>query len=294
MKKTFRKSIKKVIRKIEGSEKTKINENKIEQKKVNKPYIEIGENWDNQENPIAFMFGFDSWKRERISKFFPEYRTAFMFGKANFSRLIPFLRDLTDVVFVVWSYSESTEVSKYAKEHNIKLIRVDDGFIRSIGLAGKRALPVSIVADKRSLYLNANEPSELEEILHTYDFETDGELLQRAKHCIDLVVKNKISKYNYVESKDINKIYGKKTKKRVLVIGEVEDDASIKYGVNRNVTNNELVFAAYRENPDAEIIFKPHPDILEGYREEKSESKDVSLIAKVIKEPLSMPGALEQ
>ena len=41
-----------------------------------------------------------------------------------------------------------------------------------------------------------------------------------------------------------------KNKKRILVIGQVEDDASIKYGCKKPITNTELVYLAYMENPD--------------------------------------------
>ena len=49
-----------------------------------KPFIEMGENWSKTEAvPVAFMFGFNPWKREHSSKFFSEYRTAFVCGQGD-------------------------------------------------------------------------------------------------------------------------------------------------------------------------------------------------------------------
>ena len=43
-----------------------------------------------------------------------------------------------------------------------------------------------------------------------------------------------------------------KTRKRVLVVGKVEDDASIRYGCFSRMTNNDLVRLAACEQADAE------------------------------------------
>jgi capsular polysaccharide export protein len=68
----------------------------------------------------------------------------------------------------------------------------------------------------------------------------------------------------------------------VLVIGQVEDDASIIYGSATRYNNNDIVQAAFLENPDAEIIYKPHPDVLGGHRAALSNPKDVADICTII------------
>ncbi|WP_053070284.1 glycosyltransferase family 29 protein [Alkalihalobacillus pseudalcaliphilus] len=254
------------------------------------PFIEIGENWYQTEKPIAFMFGFNPWKRAFISKCFPEYRTAFVFGSASIDRLLYYFQSNPSHLFVVWGYKESEEVHHYAKQQQIPLIRVEDGFIRSLDLGAKHSFPLSIVKDSRGLYFNPQQPSDLEHILLNTNF--DQVLLSQAQKNIQLIHTHGISKYNHAEKVDVTKIYGPKTAKRILVMGQVEDDASIKFGLDKNMTNNELVWAAYQENPNAEIIYKPHPDVLEGLREKRSDPKEVEHIAKVITSPLSVPDAL--
>ena len=53
---------------------------------------------------------------------------------------------------------------------------------------------------------------------------------------------------------------------RVLVVGQVEDDASIRLGAGELFTNRELLENARAARPDAVLIYKPHPDVVSGLR----------------------------
>ena len=53
---------------------------------------------------------------------------------------------------------------------------------------------------------------------------------------------------------------------RVLVPGQVEDDASIHLGAGEIATNRALLEAARAANPGAVILYKPHPDVEAGLR----------------------------
>ncbi|MBT8458666.1 MAG: capsular polysaccharide biosynthesis protein, partial [Boseongicola sp.] len=52
----------------------------------------------------------------------------------------------------------------------------------------------------------------------------------------------------------------------VLVIGQVEDDASVLRGAGPVRTNLDLLRAARQARPDAHILWKPHPDVEAGLR----------------------------
>jgi capsular polysaccharide export protein len=52
----------------------------------------------------------------------------------------------------------------------------------------------------------------------------------------------------------------------VLVPGQVEDDMSVKAGGHGLASNLELVRRARQAEPDAEIWFRPHPDVDAGHR----------------------------
>ncbi|WP_433959372.1 hypothetical protein [Cytobacillus horneckiae] len=277
----IKKRAKRVIRSIVGGK----------EKNHQKPYIEMGENWESDDMPIAFMFGFNPWKREHMSHFFKEYRTAYVFGQVDMQRLQTFFKKYQNKVFIIWGFKEPDGLVQYAAKKKINIYRVEDGFVRSVGLGAAHTLPISIAVDSRTLYFNAREASDLEVLLETYD--VSEELLAQADRCIDLLVNMGVSKYNHTTRMNINDLYGQKTKKRILVIGQVEDDASIQYGCSQRMTNNELVWKAYNENPDCEIIYKPHPDVLGGYRKAYSNPQDVAHISKVVVEPLSIVDALQ-
>jgi capsular polysaccharide export protein len=277
------KKLKKAVKKIVGSDnffKLAILYKKMRPKK-------------ETEKPVAFLFGFSKWKHSFIQDYLPNYEVKFIKDDEGLNSIINKVETYKDKVFMVWGYKERPAIYKYAKRNNIPFYRIEDGFIRSVQLGASKSMPLSLVVDSQSLYYDATGPSDLEDLLNTYDFSSDKELIERARKCIEILKEQSISKYNNVSSKDIEKIYGKKEKKRILVIGQVEDDQSIKRGCSKRVTNNDLVILAKLENPDAEIIYKPHPDVLFGKRPMQSNPDDVRNIAKVITEPLSITDAFQ-
>ena len=48
--------------------------------------------------------------------------------------------------------------------------------------------------------------------------------------------------------------------------GQVESDASIKFGSPVVKTNLELLQAVREQNPGAWVVYKPHPDVVAGLR----------------------------
>ena len=54
--------------------------------------------------------------------------------------------------------------------------------------------------------------------------------------------------------------------KVILVPGQVETDASLVYGAPKIRSNMGLLRAVRQANPDAYIVYKPHPDVLAGLR----------------------------
>ena len=53
---------------------------------------------------------------------------------------------------------------------------------------------------------------------------------------------------------------------RILVPGQVEDDASIRLGAGEVRRNLDLLRAARTAHPQAQLIYKPHPDVEAGLR----------------------------
>ena len=55
-------------------------------------------------------------------------------------------------------------------------------------------------------------------------------------------------------------------RKVVLIPGQVEDDASIRLGCADIRTNAALLGAVRQAEPDAFLVYKPHPDVMSGNR----------------------------
>lgn len=164
---------------------------------------------------------------------------------------------------VLWGRDTPAEVLSLASRTGARLLHVEDGFVRSVGLGSDMVPPYSIVLDERGIYFDPGQVSDLEHLLNTHRF-TDDEL-DRAERIRDWVVKHRITKYN-LEPHCVPD-WESQGREVALVPGQVEDDASIRYGANAVRTNLELLKAARRAHPDGFLVYKPHPDVIRGGRE---------------------------
>ncbi|KAG0924686.1 hypothetical protein G6F31_019028 [Rhizopus arrhizus] len=135
---------------------------------------------------------------------------------------------------------------------------MEDGFIRSVGLGSDFVPPHSLVVDKLGLYFDARQPSDLEQTLNTRAFTDDDR--QRASVVRELIVSNSLTKYNIEPM--AQPAWRRSGRRVVLVPGQVEDDASIKYGCTGIRDNLSLLKAARQASPDAFVVYKPHPDVM--------------------------------
>ena len=180
-----------------------------------------------------------------------------------------------DCIFYGWGRKKSgLEAIKLSKKYNSKFLLIEDGFIRSLGLGVDGSPSFSIVEDNVGIYYDATKPSKLENILNNYDFTSNYELIETSKKAIKYIIHHNISKYN--NSKVIKSDFFKnKNEKRILVISQTEGDASLKYGMRDTITTDEIVDTAIRENPEAKIYLKVHPDVLTG---KKKSDLDIDLV----------------
>ena len=159
----------------------------------------------------------------------------------------------------VWG---GTEVS-VTPEQAIKIIRVEDGFLRSVGLGVDLVRPLSWSFEDIGIYFDSTRPSRLEQTIQTVDL-TETQL-ERAKSLLTSILALGVTKYN-THSKNtwqppINQ------KSVVLVIGQVETDASVRLGSPIIQSNLALIQAVRQNRPEAYIVYKPHPDVEAGVRQ---------------------------
>jgi capsular polysaccharide export protein len=165
---------------------------------------------------------------------------------------------------ISWASREPAGFDDRCAAQGAPLMRMEDGFLRSVGLGANLEPPSSLVLDARGVYYDPSRPSDLEHLLETTSF--DPELLAEARALREAVVAARISKYN-VGSAETGQVFAAAgARARVLVPGQVENDASVLRGGASIRGNLALLEAVRAARPDAFIVYKPHPDVEAGLR----------------------------
>lgn len=144
-----------------------------------------------------------------------------------------------------------------------RVLRMEDGFLRSVGLGAELVRPLSWVVDGRGIYYDATAPSDLEHILATQVF--DEGMCARAARLRESIVAARLTKYNVGGQVWRRPPHATRV---ILVPGQVESDASLAYGAPEERSNMGLLRAVRTENPQDYVIYKPHPDVIARLRKE--------------------------
>lgn len=225
--------------------------------------------------------GFRRWKKPHVKAFLSGTDSHTHFEWESLRGLAYAKEHQSDVL--VWSSKCTEEFLSKAK--GLRVYRMEDGFIRSVGLGSDYNVPYSLVVDEAGIYYDPSVPSQLEHILNHFQSRSDRtHLVERAKRLKDFIVNHQLSKYN-LEKKSEEKLKLPKNRKIILVPGQVDDDASVKKGGGNIQSNHELLKTVRANNPDAYIIYKPHPDVESGNRVGKIEAEVLNhLVDCVIRE----------
>jgi capsular polysaccharide export protein len=256
----------------------------------------VGDNWlePNSDKPIAVLWGFNNWKLGFISDYLPEFRTAFAPRKFLGSMAVGAVSTfpIKPKVFIAWGYTESISIRAYAFMNKIPIWRMEDGFLRSAELGANHATPYSLVLDKTGLYYNSEVPCDLENLLNSYNFAQDLQLMESAERCLTTMQNYRLSKYNepFINRSDLFPI---KLRKRVAVIGQVEHDAAVRLGNPDNWKMENIVLLAKYENPGAEIIYRPHPETYQQFQKGGSQKKRIEQIAQIVAPDRPLPEFLD-
>lgn len=209
----------------------------------------------------AICIGVSRWKQGQIARFLdgPGGTPRFL---ASPERAIEAARAGGGRV-VAWETRMPRRLDSACRAAGVPLLRMEDGFLRSVGLGAAFLPGASSVLDERGIYYDPRGPSDLEHILATADFH--AELVRRAAALRGEIVALRLSKYNVGAPGVLDDLPGDRP--IVLVPGQVEDDASVLLGSPAVPGNRALLEAARRGNPDAYLIFKPHPDVEAGLRQ---------------------------
>jgi capsular polysaccharide export protein len=194
-----------------------------------------------REDRAGYVMGAMSlWKRTHLRQFFGRH------GPLRFGTKVDPARP-----YLCWASRSPSAQAQSA-------IKLEDGFLRSRGLGADLIAPISLIQDRAGIYYDPTQPSDLEALIAQ---EPPAGGRARADRLIARLRETKLSKYNL--GGDIPEL---PEGHRILVPGQVEDDASIRLGADEICTNAMLLAKTRAENPRAIIFFKPHPDVEAGLR----------------------------
>ena len=221
--------------------------------------------------PIVAAAGMSNWKREAIGRFlwdgersppFPPAWRALSSAKAG-------------EAVAYWPSRTPANFSARAKQAGVAAWQIEDGFLRSSGLGAECRPPLSIIVDRSGgIHYDPNGGSDIETLLATYDF--DEPLLRRAKALRERIVAARLCKYGVDNEAPLPAL---PTGRRiVLAIGQVADDLSVLRSGDGGMSG--FLRRVRQCEPDAFIIYRPHPDVVAGLRNGVLPgSEDVDLVA---------------
>lgn len=193
---------------------------------------------------------------------------------------------------VTWASREPDDFEARCVAQGAPLVRMEDGFLRSVGLGANLEPPASLVLDSRGIYYDPSRPSDLEHLLQTASF--DAPLLAQAARLRGMILSARLAKYN-VGSADVAEVFAPAgSRRRVLAPGQVENDASVMRGGGSVRGNLQLLEAVRAARPDAFIVYKPHPDVEAGLRPGRIEPGQALRFADAIADRSSIAHLLDQ
>ncbi|MCW2270595.1 Capsule polysaccharide biosynthesis protein [compost metagenome] len=227
------------------------------------------------------VLGVKRHKQHNIRRFFSS-----RWGHLTFAEDSPTL--VADVAarqgkVMVWAAREPADLKARAVALNVPVWRIEDGFLRSNGLGALNAPALSLVLDRSGMHFDASTPCDLETWLEQMDFDADA--LAEAARLRERIVAQGASKYNLKSTVD-NQVRARPGQRRILVPGQVEDDASLRCSGGALHDNLELLTHVRANAPDAWIVYKPHPDVEAGKRRGNAPSDDLLGLADQV-----LPGA---
>ncbi|WP_166651611.1 capsular polysaccharide export protein, LipB/KpsS family [Parasaccharibacter apium] len=212
-------------------------------------------------SPIIACHGIAWWKRRRIRAFLEGENPIRFFWSSR--QALSHARK-KNAALAVWANRITPTLQAQAQAMQVPLFFVEDGFIRSMGLGSGFLPPCSIILDSQGAYVDPSHPSDLEDMLR--DAEITPALRERADALMEQLKTLHISKYAATSNAASTKMDYPDNVPIILVPGQVAGDLSVVKGGGKITDNLSLLREVRRRNPDAWIIYRPHPDVEAGHR----------------------------
>ncbi|NBQ76020.1 MAG: hypothetical protein EBU14_11800 [Acetobacteraceae bacterium] len=193
--------------------------------------------------------GIQTWKQERIGKLLASSSSGPEFFKHP-QKAITAAKSHAGAL-LVWASSAQPSLRAETQRADVALAFLEDGFLRSAGIGAA---------------------------FHTFVF--SPLLLKRAAALRQTILAQGLTKYNLTGGEQT--ITAPAGRRLILVPGQVEDDASVIQGGGAIRSNLALLRAVRAAEPDAFLIYKPHPDIEAGFRQGRIPKREVDGLADLV------------
>lgn len=144
------------------------------------------------------------------------------------------------------------------------VLRIEDGFLRSVGLGVDLIRPLSWCIDAQGIHFDSTRRCDLETLLATSTF--TAEQCRRAAALRARIVAGGFTKYNVGRGR-WRRPHAKAPV--ILVPGQVPTDAALSFSMLEPTANLALLRAVREANPDAHVVYKVHPDVVARMRAER-------------------------
>lgn len=239
-----------------------------------------------REGRNVLAFGFSIWKQKSARAHLGPVRFA---GRARASavRRAP---SSVDAV-AVWGMPDAAGFREACAARGLPLLRVEDGFLRSVGLGSDFVPAGSLVVDDIGVHYDARGPSRLETMLQTRAFTPDE--IARAAALRARIVADNFTKYN-LGGRSYRLRELARGRDVVLVAGQVPGDAALRYGGGGFEDAAAFLRAVRDAEPDAFLVYKEHPDLVAGNRRGRERSGDLRRRADLVVAEGDMAGLMSE
>lgn len=220
--------------------------------------------------PVVAAVGMAAWKREAMTQFLWDGRDAPRFAgpKAAFDHAP------AGSAVAYWPSRTPADFAGRARDAGVAAWQVEDGFLRSTGLGAECRPPMSIILDRTGgIHFDPSNVSEMEMLLADHAF--DDALLTRAARLRARIVAGRLGKYGVDRGAPPPDLPA--GRRIVLAVGQVADDLSVLRGGGALGTAG-FVARVRAHEPDAFIVYRPHPDVAAGLRSGDTAGEGADLV----------------
>lgn len=161
-----------------------------------------------------------------------------------------------------WGHKATAVAARrLAVSRGIAYLAIEDGFLRSVR-PGQVEPPSSLVLDRRGIYYDARQPSDLQALIAANAGDPAADAAGRA--VVEVLRRCRLSKYNAApwDSDEVTRPVA--PARRVLVVDQTFGDAAISGGLGDESSFRGMLMAAIAENPGAHIVVRLHPEVISG------------------------------